>query len=89
MGAALYICRYVADEELRRRVRRQLNKGASLDALRRNLFIAQGHVHRHHLDEQLDQAPCLHEVGPMLAGQHLLMSRDLQLLTDYLAGLFG
>jgi len=26
----IYLCRYVADEELRRRVRRQLNKGESL-----------------------------------------------------------
>jgi TnpA family transposase len=37
---ALYVCRYVADEELRRRVRRQLNKGESLHALRRVLFYA-------------------------------------------------
>ncbi|MBX7434492.1 transposase [Mycobacterium sp. Y57] len=56
----LYICRYVADEELRRRVRRLLNKGESLHALRRNLFFAhQGHVHRRHLDDQVDQAQCL------------------------------
>jgi TnpA family transposase len=56
----LYICRYVADEELRRRVRRQLNKGESLHALRRNMFFAhQGHVRRRHLDEQIDQALCL------------------------------
>lgn len=42
---SLYVCRYVADEELRRRVRRQLNKGESLHALRRDLFFAhQGHV---------------------------------------------
>ena len=33
----LYVCRYVADEELRRRVRRQLNKGESLHALRLTL----------------------------------------------------
>jgi TnpA family transposase len=56
----LYVCRYVADEELRRRVRRQLNKGESLHALRRNLFFAhQGHVRRRHLDDQVDQALCL------------------------------
>jgi TnpA family transposase len=56
----IYVCRYVADEELRRRVRRQLNKGESLHALRRNLFFAhQGHVRRRHLDEQIDQALCL------------------------------
>src|SRR4249919_3654889 len=58
-GAAL-LCRYLADEELRRRVRRQLNKGESLHALRRDLFFAhQGHVRRRHLDDQVDQALCL------------------------------
>ena len=56
----LYVCRYVTDAELRRRVRRQLNKGESLHALRRDLFFAhQGHVHRRHLDDQVDQALCL------------------------------
>ena len=56
----IYLCRYVADEELRRRVRRQLNKGESLHALRRDLFFAhQGHVRRRHLDDQVDQALCL------------------------------
>lgn len=56
----IYVCRYVADEELRRRVRRQLNKGESLHALRRDLFFAhQGHVRRRHLDDQIDQALCL------------------------------
>ena len=56
----IYLCRYVTDEELRRRVRRQLNKGESLHALRRDLFFAhQGHVRRRHLDDQVDQALCL------------------------------
>src|SRR4051794_35699397 len=56
----IYVCRYVADEELRRRVRRQLNKGERLHALRRDLFFAhQGHVRRRHLDDQVDQALCL------------------------------
>ena len=56
----IYLCRYVADEELRRRVRRQLNKGESLHALRRELFFAhQGYVRRRHLDDQVDQALCL------------------------------
>jgi len=56
----IYLCRYVANEELRRRVRRQLNKGESLHALRRDLFFAhQGHVRRRHLDDQVDQALCL------------------------------
>jgi TnpA family transposase len=52
----IYLCRYVADEELRRRVRRRLNKGESLHALRRDLFLAhQGHIRRRHLDDQVDQ----------------------------------
>ena len=56
----LYVCRYVTDAELRRRVRRQLNKGESLHALRRDLFFAHlGHIHRRHLDDQVDQALCL------------------------------
>jgi TnpA family transposase len=56
----IYLCRYLADEELRRRVRRQLNKGESLHALRRDLFFArQGHVRRRHLDDQINQALCL------------------------------
>lgn len=56
----IYLCRYIANEELRRRVRRQLNKGESLHALRRDLFFAhQGHIRRRHLDDQVDQALCL------------------------------
>src|SRR3954451_11266520 len=56
----IYLSRYVADEELRRRVRRQLNKGETLHTLRRDLFFAhQGHVLRRHLDDQVDQALCL------------------------------
>ncbi|PZS05299.1 MAG: hypothetical protein DLM56_03710 [Pseudonocardiales bacterium] len=55
----IYLCRYAADGELRRRVRRQLNKGESMHALRRDLFFAhQGHVRRRHLDDQVDQALC-------------------------------
>ncbi|MEY8015805.1 Tn3 family transposase [Mycobacterium servetii] len=38
---------------------RQLNKGKSLHALRRDLFAHQGHVRRRHLDDQVDQALCL------------------------------
>lgn len=50
----IYLCRYVADEELRRRVRRQLNKGESLHALRRDRFFArQGHVRRRRLTRSI------------------------------------
>ena len=56
----IYLCRYVADEELRRRVRRQLNKGESLHALRRDLHYAhQGAVRGRHLIQQTEQAWCL------------------------------
>lgn len=49
----------LSDEELRRRVRRQLNKGESLHALRPDLFFAhQGHVRRRYLNDQVDQALC-------------------------------
>ncbi len=56
----LFILRYLADVELRRRVHRQLNKGESLNALRRHLFYANaGHVRRRHHDDQTEQALCL------------------------------
>ena len=56
----IYLCRYVANEELHRRVRRQLNKGESLHALRRDLFFAhQRHARRGHVDDQGDQVLCL------------------------------
>ena len=56
----LFILRYLADVELRRRVHRQLNKGESLNALRRQLFYANaGHVRRRHHDDQTEQALCL------------------------------
>jgi hypothetical protein len=55
----IYICRSVAGEELRRRVRRQLDKGESLHMLRRDLFVArQGHVRRD-LGDQTGQELCL------------------------------
>ncbi len=60
----IYLCQPIADEELRRRVRRQLNMGESLRALRRDLFFAhQGHIRCRHLDDQVDQALCLTLVG--------------------------
>lgn len=56
----LFILRYLGDVELRRRVHRQLNKGESLNALRRQLFYANaGHVRRRHHDDQTEQALCL------------------------------
>ena len=56
----VYLLRYLAEEDLRRRVHRQLNKGENLHALRRRIFFAdQGHVRRRHHQDQTEQALCL------------------------------
>ncbi len=53
----IFLLRYLADIDLRRKIGRQLNKGESLHALRRALFFAnQGHVRRAHHDDQTEQA---------------------------------
>jgi Tn3 transposase DDE domain len=49
------ICRYVAGEELRRRVCRQLNRGESRRPVRR----PSGPYVRRRLSDQTDQTPCL------------------------------
>jgi TnpA family transposase len=56
----VYAARYLSDEAYRRRITRQLNKGESLHALRRDLCYAhEGKVrHRHH-EDQSEQALCL------------------------------
>jgi TnpA family transposase len=56
----IYAARYLSDEAYRRRITRQLNKGESLHALRRDLCYAhEGKVrHRHH-EDQAEQALCL------------------------------
>jgi TnpA family transposase len=56
----IYAARYLSDEAYRRRISRQLNKGESLHALRRDLGYAhEGKVrHRHH-EDQTEQALCL------------------------------
>ncbi len=47
-------------EEYRRRINRQINKGESLNALRRRIFFAdEGKVRRRHREEQVNQATCL------------------------------
>jgi TnpA family transposase len=57
---SIYAARYLSDETYRRRITRQLNKGESLHALRRDLCYAHdGQIrHRHHQD-QSEQALCL------------------------------
>src|SRR5688572_8355059 len=51
---------WLADEELRARIGRQLNKGEQLHALRRAVFYAnEGHVRQRTPDQQGEQALCL------------------------------
>jgi TnpA family transposase len=56
----VYAARYLTDETYRRKITRQLNKGESLHALRRDLHHAhEGAVRRRHLEQQTEQASCL------------------------------
>jgi TnpA family transposase len=55
-----FILAWLADEELRSRVGRQLNKGEQLHALRRAIFYAdEGHVRHRTSEQQSEQALCL------------------------------
>ncbi|GAA3474824.1 Tn3 family transposase [Nonomuraea roseola] len=55
-----YAARYLSDPVYRRKISRQLNKGESLHALRRDLHYAQqGTIVRPHLQDQTEQAWCL------------------------------
>lgn len=56
----IFILRYLEDEEFRRRINAQLNKGEALHALREFLFFAnKGTVRRKQEEEQNNQASCL------------------------------
>jgi TnpA family transposase len=56
----IHTARYLSDPVYRRKISRQLNKGESLHALRRDLHYAQqGTITRPHLAEQTEQAWCL------------------------------
>jgi len=56
----VYAAHYLTDPGYRRRITRQLNKGESLRALRRDLLYAhQGTIRRRHLEAQTEQAWCL------------------------------
>ncbi len=60
----IFLLRYMEDQDLRRRIGRQLNKGESLHALRDFLFFANaGKVGRRQPEEQADQALCLNLVA--------------------------
>ncbi len=56
----IYAARYLADPTYRRKISRQLNKGESLHALKRDLLYAhEGTVRARHLEQQTEQAWCL------------------------------
>ena len=56
----IYAARYLSREDYRRRISRQLNKGESIHALRRDVFYAhEGASRRRHLQAQTEQAWCL------------------------------
>jgi TnpA family transposase len=56
----IYAARYLSREDYRRRISRQLNKGESIHALRRDVFYAhEGAVRRRHPQHQTEQAWCL------------------------------
>ncbi len=56
----IYAARYLSREDYRRKISRQLNKGESIHALRRDVFYAhKGTIRRRHLQQQTEQAWCL------------------------------
>lgn len=56
----IHSAKYLSDPVYRRKIGRQLNKGESLHALRRDLHYANhGTVRRRHLEQQTEQAWCL------------------------------
>jgi TnpA family transposase len=74
----VFLLRYLADPELRRRIHRQLNKGESLHALRWRIFFAfEGHVRRRHHHEQTEQALCLTLVANAVVVFNTLYLQDV------------
>lgn len=60
MRRTIHTARYLSDPVYRRKISRQLNKGESLHALRRDLHYAQqGTIVRPHLQDQTEQVWCL------------------------------
>jgi len=56
----IYAARYLSDPQYRRKISRQLNKGESLHALKRDLLYAhEGAIRARHLEQQTEQAWCL------------------------------
>jgi TnpA family transposase len=60
MRRTIYACRYLTDPDYRRKISRQLNKGESIHALKRDLTYAhEGAFRARHLEAQTEQAWCL------------------------------
>ncbi len=60
MRRTIYAAKYLSDPDYRRKISRQLNKGESLHALRRDLLYAhEGMIRARHLEGQTEQAWCL------------------------------
>jgi TnpA family transposase len=56
----IYAARYLSDPQYRRKISRQLNKGESLHALKRDLLYAhEGTIRARHLEQQTEQAWCV------------------------------
>lgn len=56
----VYAAKYLSDPDYRRRIARQLNKGESVHALKRDLLYAhEGMIRARHLEAQTEQAWCL------------------------------
>ncbi|MFD3508548.1 Tn3 family transposase [Nocardia sp. NPDC058666] len=60
MRRTIYAARYLSDPDYRRKISRQLNKGESIHALKRDLIYAhEGAFRARHLEAQTEQAWCL------------------------------
>jgi TnpA family transposase len=56
----IFILRYIQDEDYRRKINSQLNKGEALHALRRFLFFGgDGKIRKRMSEDQMNQASCL------------------------------
>ena len=63
LAKTLFILRYLENEDYRRRINRQLNKGEALHGLREFLFFAnRGKIRRKQEEAQANQASCLNLV---------------------------
>lgn len=68
----IHAARYLTDEDFRRRIGRQLNKGEGLHSLRRGLFFArEGHVRHRDSDQQTEQALCLSLVTNLIVAWNI------------------